>query len=86
MSLLFEGRYHGRVHQTLVRTQRIADPTAVMKGLPAGIEQHARIVPFNDIATVEAVFASGRAKAHLEAPMRFLVLGRDLGSGVPFGL
>ena len=134
--LIFEGHYHGHVDDTLVENEG-GSVRPAMKGLPAGIEQHTRIVPFNDLAAAEAAlsardvalvltepalsnctlvlpqsgylqglhalcehygsllcldeahtfqFAYGGLKRAWQLPCDMLVLGKGLGTGVPFGL
>jgi glutamate-1-semialdehyde aminotransferase len=54
--LMFDGKYHGHIEDTLVM---LADGAVrpEMPGLPAAPATRARIVPYNDLAAVEAVLA-----------------------------
>jgi glutamate-1-semialdehyde aminotransferase len=56
MILMFDGKYHGHIEDTLVM---LADGAVrpEMPGLPAAPATRARIVPFNDLAAVEAALA-----------------------------
>jgi len=134
--LIFDGHYHGHIDDTMVEKVHGKVRPAEL-GLPAGVEQNAEIVPFNDLAAAEAVlckgeiavvitepalsnctlvkpdagflpglyelahrygsllcldeahtfsFAYGGLKRAWSLPCDFLVLGKGLGSGVPFAL
>lgn len=51
--LLFDGKYHGHFDQTLVELDANGNVVAEERGLPAGVTQQTRIVPFNDLKTLE---------------------------------
>ena len=47
--LLFDGKYHGHFDQTLVELDASGNVIPEERGLPAGVVEQARIVPFNDV-------------------------------------
>ena len=65
--LLFDAKYHGEGDATLVIEQ---DGAVVpeSRGLPPGIADQARIVPFNDTAALEAALAPGDVALVLAEP------------------
>ena len=65
--LLFDGKYHGEGDATLVVLE---DGRVVpeMRGLPGWITGQARVVPFNDVAALEAALAPGDVALVLAEP------------------
>ncbi len=62
--LIFAGKYHGHLDDTLV------EPGAPEHhGLPRGIEQRTVVVPFNDLAAVEAALREGDIACILAEPV-----------------
>jgi hypothetical protein len=65
--VIFGGHYHGHLDETLVREDRgrsVPDTT----GLPPGSAEHTIVVPFNDLAALERVLASGAVALVLTEP------------------
>lgn len=66
--LIFAGKYHGHIDETLVR-----DNTDRSKpdhfGLPRGIEQRTIVVQFNDLGAVEAALRQGDVACILAEPV-----------------
>jgi glutamate-1-semialdehyde aminotransferase len=55
--LMFDGKYHGHIDDSLVMLVD-GEVRSELAGLPAAAAARARIVPFNDLAAVEAALAS----------------------------
>jgi glutamate-1-semialdehyde 2,1-aminomutase len=55
--LVFDGKYHGEGDTTLVIADEDGEVVAEQPGLPPWVAEGARIVPFNDIAALEAALA-----------------------------
>jgi glutamate-1-semialdehyde 2,1-aminomutase len=55
--LLFDGKYHGEGDATLVVLQD-GQVVPEMRGLPSWITGQARVVPFNDVASLETALAA----------------------------
>lgn len=66
--LMFDGKYHGHLDDTLV-TSGPAGEKAELLGLPKGIEGKARTVPFNDLAALEQALAKGDTACLIAEPM-----------------
>jgi glutamate-1-semialdehyde 2,1-aminomutase len=54
--LLFDGKYHGEVDATLVISED-GEVVPEMRGLARGVAGQARVIPFNDVAALEAALA-----------------------------
>jgi glutamate-1-semialdehyde aminotransferase len=65
--VVFDGKYHGEMDQTLVVLDS-GDVVPEMQGLPTGIEAKARIVRFNDADALEAALAPGDVALVLVEP------------------
>jgi glutamate-1-semialdehyde 2,1-aminomutase len=65
--LMFDGKYHGEADALLV-IQEDGEVVAESKGLPRGMAAQARIVPFNDVAALEAALAPGDVALVLAEP------------------
>ena len=66
--LLFAGKYHGHIDETLVTVKaEVGEPGH--HGLPRGVEQHTIIVPFNDLDAVEAALRQGDVACILAEPV-----------------
>jgi glutamate-1-semialdehyde 2,1-aminomutase len=66
--LMFHGKYHGDVEDTLVRSDD-GDTKAQALGLPCGVTSRGATVPFNDLAALEAALAAGDIACVLAEPM-----------------
>jgi glutamate-1-semialdehyde 2,1-aminomutase len=67
--LVFDGCYHGTVDETLVRLRdghTVHRPGLI--GQARNLTQHSRVVPFNDLAALEAALAPGDVAAILCEP------------------
>ena len=67
--LVFDGCYHGTVDETLVRLRdghTVHRPGLI--GQARNLTQHSRVVPFNDLAALEAALAPGDVAAVLCEP------------------
>jgi len=65
--VIFGGHYHGHLDETLVREDQgrsLPDTT----GLPPASAEHTIVVPFNDLAALERVLASGAVALVLTEP------------------
>jgi len=66
--LLFDGKYHGHFDQSLVEL----DPSGALvpeeRGLPADVTRHTAVVPFNDVAALEAALGRGDIALVLTEP------------------
>ncbi len=51
--LLFDGKYHGHFDQTLVELDAAGNVVPEERGLPASVVGQTRIVPFNDVPSLE---------------------------------
>jgi glutamate-1-semialdehyde 2,1-aminomutase len=65
--LMFDGKYHGEGDATLV-VQENGRVVPESRGLPPGIAAQARIVPFNDVAALEAALEPGDVGLVLAEP------------------
>jgi glutamate-1-semialdehyde aminotransferase len=65
--LIFEGKYHGHIDETLVKGEREHTETG-HHGLPSGTERGTYIVPFNDLEAVEAMLKRGDVACILTEP------------------
>jgi glutamate-1-semialdehyde 2,1-aminomutase len=65
--LMFDGKYHGEGDATLV-VQENGRVVPESRGLPPGIAGQARIVPFNDVAALEAALEPGDVGLVLAEP------------------
>ena len=65
--LLFDGKYHGEVDATLVVLED-GEVVPEMRGPAPGIAGQARIVPFNDVAALEAALEPGDVALVLAEP------------------
>ncbi len=65
--LMFDGKYHGEGDATLV-VQEDGKVVPESRGLPPGIAAQGRIVPFNDIASLEAALEPGDVALVLAEP------------------
>jgi glutamate-1-semialdehyde 2,1-aminomutase len=65
--LMFDGKYHGEADALLV-IQEGGEVVAEGRGLPRGMAAQARIVPFNDVAALEAALAPGDVALVLTEP------------------
>ncbi|MDH3596982.1 MAG: aminotransferase class III-fold pyridoxal phosphate-dependent enzyme [Rhodospirillales bacterium] len=66
--LAFEGKYHGHIDETLVEGQG-TDTRHEALGLPRSVLATTRVVPFNDLATLEAALASRDIACLVAEPM-----------------
>ena len=66
--LMFDGKYHGHLDDALVSSDA-AGEHAELLGLPRGIEQKARTVPFNDPAALERALGLGDTACLIAEPM-----------------
>ena len=66
--LMFHGKYHGDVDDTLVRSDD-GDTKAEALGLPSGVTSRGATVPFNDLAALQAALAGGDIACVLAEPM-----------------
>ncbi len=65
--VVFQGHYHGHLDETLVRLgDRGPEPEG--EGLPRSVATHTRILPFNDLAALEAELAGGEVALVLTEP------------------
>jgi glutamate-1-semialdehyde aminotransferase len=62
--LIFAGKYHGHLDETLVEAG-----APEHHGLPRGVEQKTIVVPFNDLAAVEAALRQGDVACILTEPV-----------------
>ncbi|MFL6181961.1 MAG: transaminase [Actinomycetes bacterium] len=65
--VIFDGKYHGHLDETLV----VADGAGVApeyRGLPASVGGNARVIPFNDVAALERALAPGDVALVLAEP------------------
>jgi glutamate-1-semialdehyde 2,1-aminomutase len=66
--LVFEGRYHGHIDETLVDGEGTETRHEAL-GLPRSVLATARVVPFNDLPALEAALASRDVACLLAEPM-----------------
>ncbi|HSY86215.1 MAG TPA: aminotransferase class III-fold pyridoxal phosphate-dependent enzyme [Verrucomicrobiae bacterium] len=66
--LMFDGKYHGHLDDALVSSDGDGEHAELL-GLPKGIEQKARTVPFNDLAALERALALGDTACLIAEPM-----------------
>jgi glutamate-1-semialdehyde 2,1-aminomutase len=66
--LMFDGKYHGHLDDALVASDAEGEHAELL-GLPKGIEQKARTVPFNDLAALERALARGDTACLIAEPM-----------------
>ena len=66
--LIFSGKYHGHIDETLVHNVRGASEPD-HHGLPRGVEQRTIEVPFNDLAAVERALRGGDVACVLAEPV-----------------
>jgi glutamate-1-semialdehyde 2,1-aminomutase len=66
--LVFEGKYHGHIDETLVEG-RGAETRHEALGLPRSVLATTRVVPFNDLAALEAALAAGDIACLVAEPM-----------------
>ena len=65
--LTFDGHYHGEVEAALV-VEEEGELVPEMRGLPPGVADQARVVPFNDVAALEAALEPGDVALVLAEP------------------
>jgi glutamate-1-semialdehyde aminotransferase len=66
--LIFGGKYHGHIDETLVNGKADgAEPAH--HGLPRSVEQHTVVVPFNDLDAVESALRQGDIACILTEPV-----------------
>lgn len=66
--LMFDGKYHGHLDDTLVSSDAEGEHAELL-GLPKGVERKARTVPFNDLAALERALAQGDTACLIAEPM-----------------
>jgi glutamate-1-semialdehyde 2,1-aminomutase len=66
--LMFDGKYHGHLDDALVSSDADGEHAELL-GLPKGIEQKARTVPFNDLAALERALALDDTACLIAEPM-----------------
>ena len=66
--LMLDGKYHGHLDDALVSSDGDGEHAELL-GLPKGIEQKARTVPFNDLAALERALALGDTACLIAEPM-----------------
>jgi glutamate-1-semialdehyde 2,1-aminomutase len=65
--VMFEGKYHGHIDDTMV-IELEGESVHEGRGLAKGSLQHARIIPFNDLAALERVLAPGDVACVIAEP------------------
>ncbi len=66
--VMFEGKYHGHIDDTMV-IELDGKPVHEGRGLARGSLAHARIIPFNDLDALEQVLAQGDVACVIAEPM-----------------
>jgi glutamate-1-semialdehyde 2,1-aminomutase len=66
--LMFDGKYHGHFDSALVQVGPDGTLVPEEHGLPADVTAHTVLVPFNDLAAVEAALASGEIAVVMTEP------------------
>ena len=67
--LIFSGKYHGHIDETLVRGDDRGASEPDHHGLPRGVEQRTIEVPFNDLDAVERALKGGDVACVLAEPV-----------------
>jgi glutamate-1-semialdehyde 2,1-aminomutase len=67
--LIFSGKYHGHIDETLVRGDDSGASEPDHHGLPRGVEQRTIEVPFNDLDAVERALGAGDVACVLAEPV-----------------
>ncbi len=67
--LIFSGKYHGHIDETLVRGDDSGASEPDHHGLPRGVEQRTIEVPFNDLDAVERALRAGDVACVLAEPV-----------------
>ncbi|MBA4100323.1 MAG: aspartate aminotransferase family protein [Rhodospirillum sp.] len=67
--LIFSGKYHGHIDETLVRGDAGGASEPDHHGLPRGVEQRTIEVPFNDLDAVERALKGGDVACVLAEPV-----------------
>ena len=67
--LIFAGKYHGHLDETLVEPGADQGGEPGHHGLPRGVEQKTVVVPFNDLIAVEAALRAGDIACILTEPV-----------------